>query len=88
MLWTYTTHLAVGDAADAIVELFLDEGLDVLVFCGAEVLLGRLAGDNVFADLKNLLGAEEGSDVVSAVEAGGENHCNGGGVRLGDTSII
>jgi len=69
-----TAHLTVGDGADSIVEFVLDEGGDVAVFCFAEVGLRGRFFDDLLADGEDLLGAEEGADVVCAVEAFGERH--------------
>jgi len=47
----------------------------VLVFSSTKVLLGGFLGDDVFADLENLLGAKETADVVGSVKTCRQSHC-------------
>jgi hypothetical protein len=67
-------ELTIGDGADAGVDLLLHEDGDLLVLDCAELLGGDFACGTLLAGFFDGGGAEEGTDVVGAVDTWWERH--------------
>lgn len=67
-------EFSIGDGTDAGFELFGDDGRDLGVFDGAELLSGDFPFDLFLASFLYGCGAEEGTDVVSAVDTCWKSH--------------
>ena len=64
----------VGHGLEAVLDLLPDDGSNVLILDLAELLGGRGLALDLFTGLEDSLGAEEGPDVVRAVNSGRKRH--------------
>lgn len=71
-------ELAICDAAEPVLDLQLCDFGDGFVFDLAQVGGGDVTIRSLAARIEDLLGSQEGADVVSAVDAVRERHCAGG----------